>query len=118
MKQNILTIMIFLSIIIGIVGCEKDENTSNNTDTAKVTNLEGTVHFYSAVQQWGIAVPEKGTYDAVEIFLPNNLEEAYKKEDKKVRFSGRRFNLSSDVNSGLPVGSKYTGIELSSIISQ
>ena len=106
-----------------MISCSGNDDTksicdcNNETNAVTVENIEGTIHFNENIKMWYISVPEEGTFDSVQMFLPCNLAETYKKENIKVIFSGRAFDFTSKLN-GVPAGSTYKCIEISSIKNQ
>ncbi len=113
--------MLFLFFILGMGtgGCE-DKNSQqdyyqNDTEVVEVKNSKGTVVFDQNVQKWCIAVHKEGTYDEVQLFLPEKLEESYKVSNKEVLFSGTASNLLFDHVA--PAGTYFYSIKISSISS-
>jgi hypothetical protein len=116
------TILKFAAIGLLLVGsfasCGKEDtdkicDCNNKTNSVEVMNLEGTINFNEDIQEWYISVHEQNTYDVVHLFLPCNMDDAYKKVNHKVLFSGTAFDLSTKINA--PAGSDYACIEISSI---
>ena len=118
MKRKVCIMLLFLGGCLGMVGCGEKEkeicDCNDKTNSTEITNLSGIVYFKQDIQRWIISVHKEGTFDEVELFIPCNLEEAYREENKKVLFSGTTFDLRSNLNSA-PAGSSYACVTISFI---
>ncbi|MDR0763147.1 MAG: hypothetical protein LBF01_01440 [Bacteroidales bacterium] len=120
MKNIILKTTAILLILAGMVSCGKEDkkenticNCNDKVNSAEITDVEGIINFNSDIQEWYISVYEENTYDVVKLLLPCNIENSYKKVNKKVLFSGIIFDLSTKITA--PAGSDYACIEILSI---
>ncbi|MDR1197753.1 MAG: hypothetical protein LBK94_01900 [Prevotellaceae bacterium] len=108
-------------LLAGMIGCGKDKENNticdcnSKTNPVEMVNMEGVVNFNESIQKWYIAVYDEGTYDAVKLFLPCNIENSYKEANKKVLLSGIIFDLTTKITA--PAGNDYACIEISSMSS-
>jgi hypothetical protein len=117
MKKT-LSFTAILLMLAGVISCKKGTNDkicdcNNKTNPVEIVDMEGVIHFNEDIQEWYISVYEQNTYDVMQLFLPCNINDAYKKVNKKILFSGTVFDLSIKINA--PAESDYACIEISSI---
>ncbi len=110
-------------IVVGLVfianTCSKEDITPelskcNLKNVVKsVSEVSGTIWFDSQSQTYAIYRGIDGTYDAQEIGVVCNLPENYKKEGKKIAFSGKYYE-NQDFSPQIP-GQEYYYLELTKI---
>jgi hypothetical protein len=124
--QNVTACCLLGALLLGASGCKKDQDAQgpNGACAAQglavktVVDLDGTVRFDAAVQQYVIYRAVPGTYDSVEVgvvcgALPANLQVA----NTRVRFSGTYRAYGNPPQAG-PVGSTYYYLELTKVTAR
>ncbi|TPG63683.1 hypothetical protein EAH73_16665 [Hymenobacter nivis] len=114
------------ALLLVFGGCKKDQDAQgpNGTCAAQspiiktVADLDGTVRFDAAVQQYLIYRAVPGTYDSVELgvvcgTLPADLQVA----DAPVRFSGTYREYANPPQAG-PAGRTYYYLELTKVAAR
>ena len=120
MKKINLLISVIVTFVVSCGGNDDPKSIcdcNNKTNAVNVEDLKDTINYDKDIKMWYISVPEEGTIDNVQMFLPCNLAETYKKENMKVIFSGMAFDLTSKLE-GVPAGTTYKCIDISSINNQ
>ncbi len=128
--------LIFLSAValwlFAMMSCETEEQLVNEQETAEnelkstsassydenhvndVTDLVGKVLYNKDLKKWCLLVTISNTFDDAVLYIPNTLEDNYKKENEKVMFSGNVF--TTKLKPVLPAGTTCYSINLTSII--
>jgi hypothetical protein len=115
MKKWMLFSIIFLLMgTVGLTGCSSDDNDNKEfVEMGQVSNQEGEMRFNSENNQWYIYTFTEGTYDAVRLYYPIQLDDTYKTDGQKVLFSGTYGAI--DYVAGTPAGTEQFVIKLTSI---
>ncbi len=115
MKKWMLFSIIFLLMgTVGLTGCSSDDNDNKEfVEMGQVSNQEGEMRFNSENNQWYIYTFTEGTYDAVRLYYPIQLDDTYKTDGQKVLFSGTYG--ATDYVAGTPAGTELFIIKLTSI---
>lgn len=110
-------------IVVGLVflanTCSKEDVPAElskcnlNHLVKSVSDVSGTIWFDSQSQTYAIYRGIDGTYDAQEIGVVCNLPKNYKKEGKKIVFSGKYYE-NQNFSSQIP-GQEYYYLELTKI---
>ena len=97
MKQKITLWIGVLLLLIGGVGCKKDQSSCCDKE----------------IKRWYISVSDANSYDNVTLYFPCNLDSKYMKEKEKVIFSGQISKSTLKIT--LPAGTTSYCINLMSI---
>lgn len=120
------TLCLLSALLLAASGCKKDQDAQGPDGTCAaqgqpvktVTDVEGTVRFDAAVQQYVIYRAQPGTYDSVDLgvvcgALPAGLQVA----GAPVRFSGTYREYGNPPRLG-PVGQTYFYLELTKVTAR
>ena len=114
MKKKITLWIGVLLLLIGGVGCKKDQSSCCDKEIIKdVSELTGIISYNTEVKRWYISVSDANSYDNVTLYFPCNLDSKYMKEKEKVIFSGQISKSTLKIT--LPAGTTSYCINLMSI---
>lgn len=125
--KNVTIYCLLGALLLAASGCKKDQDAQGPYGTCApqsqliktVNDVEGTVRFDAAVQQYVIYRALPGTYDAVDLgvvcgTLPADLQVA----NAPVRFSGTYREYGNPPQSGGPAGVTYYYLELAKVAAR
>ena len=94
-KYFIFSLSIFMLVLSA---CSNENNESNESawpdDYINITDLVATVQYDNWLNSWSIYFFHPGSIDAIDRFIPANLDEKYQKRNLQVILSGKAFKLN------------------------